>query len=730
MKPACQSGLRITADAYAREDAPEDKRVIVVIFSHGSRGFKARISCLDFCGMDGKTIDDNFRIWADPEAAVRGGVSKAVQGGHGNGGKCYMTQMFDDYALIQTAKKGRGNRYGTASGSIRFGYIPNRKEGRDFKIGSLKAGLEKALESVGCSVQAMPPQATGAMKMADGFTLCTGVAPKGYRNKIPVQALVTNLQQHPQMMRTLDLCKVYLVVNDELFNEGHELVAPEIEAIKGTEDGRVISIPDLLEDPQAEKRISTTVGGTLPTGEITLRTSQKSMRWGLKGRHNIVYRAQSGYVGFDPVTELDVQSPYRNNIYGECYLEALEASKQNDRARLAESPLTRSVRAFVGEQVQVYAKEFEAHDRRRHDQEERNALSKMNEALDEWKNRFLGELMHGLWGLDDNGGQRGTKKPLPTGKPARLELNVSHNKAGVGVAFRPSLRFLDREGRHIRAVPFRWVSDDTNVAIVDEDLAIVNTFSVGHTEIFAETVDGKLRSNKAPLDVVPIREIRIVPLELEIAAGSRQRLEATCKLSNGGETGDVYLVWTEANPKVASVSSSGLVYGFAPGETEVAAGDDRCMSQEPATIRVSISPGRGVGGQPGHGYPKVLVSEVDRDPETDESVVFNSDEPPVSQRPIDVDRNIWWVNSAAPLAKLYLDDARGYGHESREWRMYHLERYIDIIFQIAVTNGPTEVKELSANDWIAQWGEKVAMIQAAAASDLDDFIATGQLPEE
>jgi hypothetical protein len=722
--------IKNSSDAYAREDAPEDKRVIVVIFTHGSKGFKARISCLDFCGMDGKTIEENFRIWADPEAAMRGGISKAVQGGHGNGGKCYMTQMFDDYAFIQTAKKGKGNRYGAAGGSIRLGYIPDRKEGRDFKIGSLKTGLEKVLQSVGCSIQALPPQAKQAMKIADGFTLCTGVGPKGYRSKIPVQALVTNLQQHPQMIRTLDLCKVYLVVNDELFNEGHEIVAPEIEPIKGTENGRVISIPEFLEDSQTGERISTTASGTLPAGEITLRTSEKNMRWGLKWRHNIVYRAQSGYVGFDAVTELDVQSPYRNQLYGECHLESLEAFKQNDRSRLAESPLTRSVRAFVGEQVQAYAKEFEVHDRRKRDQEERNALSKMNEALDSWKNRFLSELMHGLWGSGEDGLPRNGKKPLPSGKPARLELVLSHSKAGLGVAFRPRLRFFDKEGRHVRAVPFHWVSDDTNVAMVDEDLTIVNTFAVGRTEIYAETLDRKLRSNKVGLEVVHLREIQISPLELDVVAGSRQKLEAICRLSNGEETRDVFLVWTEANAKIAAVSSSGLVYGFAPGETQVVAGDDKCMSSEPAIIKVTTGQGRRTGDQHGTGYPRVLVSEVDLDPDTDETVVFSKDEPPVSQRPDDADRNIWWINSAAPLAKLYLDDSRGYGYKSSEWRVYHLERYIDIIFQIAVTNGPVEVKELSVNDWISQWGEKVTLIQAAAVSDLSDFIATGQFPEE
>ena len=352
----------------------------------------------------------------------------------------------------------------------------------------------------------------------------------------------------------------------------------------------------------------------------------------------------------------------------------------------------------------------------------------MNEALDRWKNRFLNELMGRLWGPGP--GPVPPPPPLPVGKPAKLELTLTHPKAGLGVAFRPLLKFFDADGRRIRPVPFRWVSEDTNVALVDEDLLVINTFTVGRTVIYSETLDGHLVSNRVPLEVVHIEEIHIVPNHLEMETGSRQKLEAVCRLSGGGQTGSVYLEWTESNPSVAKVSSAGLVFGFSPGETQVTAGDDSCLAKEPAIVKVSAGQGRGRGDQRGRGLPLVLVSgDFDKDPETQEFVYFSSEEPPVAQRPKDVDRNIWWINSAAPLAKLYLDTSRGYGHESGQWRMYHLERYIDAIVQIALTHGPTEIESLSPSEWIIQWGGKVAEIQAAAAADLSEFIRSGELPK-
>ena len=188
-KAACQNGLKNSADAYARGNAPEDRRVIVVIFDYSHKGVRPSISCLDFSGMTSTTIEESFRIWADPEASQRGAKSGAVQGGHGNGGKCYMTQMFQDYALIHTAKREQGNRYGVVGGSIRFGYIPNREQGRNFEVEDLGAELEKVLKPVRSSLEKLPNAALKAFREAGGFTFLTGVGPKGLGETISSSAV-------------------------------------------------------------------------------------------------------------------------------------------------------------------------------------------------------------------------------------------------------------------------------------------------------------------------------------------------------------------------------------------------------------------------------------------------------------------------------------------------------------------------------------------------------------
>ena len=720
--------LKNSADAYAREDKAEAMRVIVVLFDSGRRGRPSSISCLDMCGMTSSKLEQNFRIWADPEAASRGAREAQVQGGHGNGGKCYMTQMFERHALLHTAKEGKGSKYGVPGGSVRFGYIPDPARGRDFPVADIVKELDRLLVEIGCSVGALPRVAQDALSLADGFTLVTGVGPKGYEKKFPIPHLVSNLEEHSQMIRTLEICKIFVVVNGKPYNQGKPLALPEIEPMEGAEQPRIIPVPEVLRDPDSEQSVPTTKDGKLPTGTLVLHTSKVSMRWSKKGRHNVIYKAESGYIGYITVTALDIQSSYRDRIYGECTLESLEPFKQNERGQLASSPLTRAANHFISEEIQKYAKEFEARDRRQHDQEERNALSKINESLDRWKNKFLNELLHGLWGHGP-GEDSPPRLLLSSGKAARIELALSHQKAGIGVAFRPILKFFDASGKHIRAVPYRWVSEDTNVAMVDEDLLIINTFSYGQTIIYAETMDNKLQSNKVPLEVVRIRDIRINPPLLEVEVGSRAKLEAICSLADGVETNDLYLVWTEGNDNVAKVSSAGLVFGFAPGETDVTCGDDKYEAKERAKIKVIPGTGRGKGEHRGRGYPLVLISSIDPDPETKEHVHLSSEDPPVYQGPQDFDRNIWWINSSAPLAKLYLDTSKDYGYHSREWRMYHTERYIEVISQITLLHGPGEVPLLSVAEWLLQWGGKVAEIQAAAAADLSEFIASGAPPQ-
>lgn len=707
--------IKNSADEYVRCDAHKTERIIVVLFDNGAPNRSASISVLDFGGINSHVIEQNFRRWADPEAATHRGRSSNVQGGHGNGGKCYMTMMFREFGLLHTVKNGLGNRYGVKGGSFRFGYMPDRNIGRNFIVDDVENELEKVLQKIGYSINLLPQSAIYTLQARKGFTLVTGYGPKGFQNKT-AQNIVKALRGHPQMITTLHLCDVFVMSQGRVQEDANPLTLEKVTPDSYITE-RIFVIPSELVDSQTDEIISTTNEGISANGKLILRTSDRNMRYGRKFLHNMIYESESGYIGYTPMVELGVQSTYINRIYGECQLESLESAKLNARDQLANSPLTRAVKEFIHSKVTELAREFERRDRRYYDQREKSELSRLNEALDEWKNKFLSEYM---------GAGVGPPRPPPTsypaGTPARIEVSLDHSRAGIGVSFRPRIRFYDDQENRIRPVPIQWISLDTNVAWVDPDLNIVNTFAKGETKLWAQVLDGSLASNKVLLRVLRLRTIHLQPSSITIAAGTRKKIQAICTLSNGETIPDIALIWTEDNPVVARVSKYGMVFGGSPGITTITAGDDSCMADNNVEITVTEGPGK----ERGLLYPRILVSSADPDPDTKDEVNLSRDDPPVLQRPQDVDRNIWWINSSAPLARMYLDNEQGYGYGTREWRIYHIERYIEIIAQIKLITDP-DLDRMDAETWVTNWGQYVADVQAEAASSLRQFIQSGDI---
>jgi len=637
--------------------------------------------------------------------------------------------MFEDFALLYTVRNAVGCQYGVPGDSIIFGYVPDPGSGKDFEVSDVASHIDDCLKTVRTSLSDLPEPGKQVALSSAGFTFVRGVKPKGFQRRIDVDDLVESLTGHPQMVTPIMACQVYVFVDGYALNDGYPLSLEEIEPIEGYELPRIVAIPEKLKDPQSRQMVSTTEEGRYPPGSVEIRTSKKNMRYGKGGkrqaRHQVTFRTNlSGFIGRVPMGHLDVRSAYRDRMYCSCHLDALDRYQRNDRSALAVSPLTRAVEAWISAQVQEFCEQFEDRESKIRSRQGREELSRMNEFLDHWKNEFLKDLMQGLYGAGEGRGQ-GRGEPLPSGKPTSMQLSISHSKAGIGVSFRPTLKFLDKKNQRIRPVPYRWVSDDNNIAmVVDEDLMLIQTFAEGRTHIFAEMLDGRLRSNKVPLEVIPIKQVRVSPAELEMELGGRRKLEAICTLYDGTETSDVYLEWMENNPSVVRVSSSGMVYAFALGQTEVTAAADRCKSDCPARITVVEGTGSGEGGKKSKGYPRILLSEVDCAPGEAQPAYFSPDIPPVYQRDEDTDRNIWWINLASPFARLYYDPDPS-GIPSQRWRMYHVERVIDIMVQIAIVHGPESSDTLDSRGWIFQASEKEAEIRSKAIDSLLDFIETG-----
>jgi len=145
--------VKNSAAAYIRLSTEPRKRVIVLFFSSRRGTNPSSIACLDFVGMTSTQIERDFRHWADPDAAIRESgrdISIGELGGHGNGGKCYMTQMFENYAYFRTVRDKYSCEYGVEEGSVAFGYIPDRESGKDFPVSSIADAMNSCLKAVRC----------------------------------------------------------------------------------------------------------------------------------------------------------------------------------------------------------------------------------------------------------------------------------------------------------------------------------------------------------------------------------------------------------------------------------------------------------------------------------------------------------------------------------------------------------------------------------------------------
>lgn len=713
--------IKNSSDMYRRTEASPDDSVILVLLKDGRRGHPAVVGCLDFGGMTTADIERKFRNWADPEAARSDGA--VVEGGHGNGGKCYMTQLFESHSYLHTLHAGRGNRYGFRGGSAVPGYFPSRTEGRGYSIEDADAELNAALEPFVLRISDLPHAAQAAWATRKGFTLVLGVGAKALtRARIPSAKWIENLQGHQQMVQSIQRNRIFVMHNGRILPDEAPLALPLIEPIPGAEVSRIVPVPAELPDPDSGEAIPT--GAMEGVSTLELRTSHVSMRWSLKARHTISGWTHDGRsTGYWEVPSLS-RAGYANQIYGEIRLDALAEYKQNDRRNHSQAPLTRAVQQWISERIEEYAAEFAKIDRLQATQEEQAELSRLNEALNAWKNRFL-EKNFGGAGSGAREGTEGEKpaprQQLPRGEPARLVLALSHAQAGQGVTFKPNLQFFDAKGDRIRTVAYRWESTDWAVATIDSDLNMITTHAPGVTTLSAVCKDSGLRSNFVTLEVLNIKSIELAPAEIEVSAGGRYPLIATVHTKDGRQSQGVYLVWTEDNTSVVSVGASGMVFALLPGSSSVIAGDNQVMSDTPTRVTVTTVNEKQDGG----GFPRVLLSEIDVDPFGEKPPIFSSAEPPVHQRPQDVDHNIWWINMASPLARYYYKS----GARSKEWRVYHLERYIEVMVKINLHYDFLHGEEVSFETVLRKWEEESIEMQRSAAESLGAFLEGGDIAD-
>lgn len=165
--------LKNSWDAYQRhpERLTEAGPLVVLQFLVRGKSFH-EVRVIDFCGMSGQDIDRAFKRWFDMRAATKGagGAAGKILGGHGNGGKFYMRQMFGESRII-TWSGGKLNEFGFNQ-RRQYGYAKGRQE--------VAQGLDSAASELPLSIESLPvPLSEALLAGRAGFTVVKGWKPAG-----------------------------------------------------------------------------------------------------------------------------------------------------------------------------------------------------------------------------------------------------------------------------------------------------------------------------------------------------------------------------------------------------------------------------------------------------------------------------------------------------------------------------------------------------------------------
>src|SRR2546425_8550262 len=160
--------LKNSVDAYIREDVPDNAQYIFLKFRSKTKDSPYAFECVDFVGMTRDDIEKAFKRWGDPDAANRGGKYRTY-GGHGNGGKFYMRQMFSNSRFV-TYRNGRMNV---------FGFNEKRKYGFAAGLDNIRVNQRKALDLAGLTGVSFPEGIKERFKKGDvRFTIVIGESPR------------------------------------------------------------------------------------------------------------------------------------------------------------------------------------------------------------------------------------------------------------------------------------------------------------------------------------------------------------------------------------------------------------------------------------------------------------------------------------------------------------------------------------------------------------------------
>ena len=382
--------LKNSVDAYRRARIADKEQAVYFRFDDRTKG-GAIIECIDFNGMSENDIEKALKRWFDPEASKRGLRNLKTYGGHGNGGKFYMRQMFDTSYFI-TYKDGLLNV---------FGFSENKKYGFADGYRNKKLNPEEALKYAGLDKPYIASEIKNRVKEGKtGFTVVRGIKPATMPNSLRVKYLINQLVSFPQSQRILVRITSKVIYNDEvLFDKLQpELLTP----LTSFEHVEPIPVPEtLVYETHHDRVVIQMRDNKYPAGVLRLSTSEQPLTKNSKNGelNRIDVLGELGVIGSYKIHELGTAAllPQSVFIYGELECPILEKPGsdcvQNDRSKLIENPTTKALLEWVNSQIVELCKKIGEKERKEREEKMKDISSSLNNYLNDWKDKFMSKIL-------------------------------------------------------------------------------------------------------------------------------------------------------------------------------------------------------------------------------------------------------------------------------------------------------------------------------------------------
>jgi len=423
--------IKNSVDAYIRQEppVPDDEQYIILNFRDGAKGEPPMFECIDFCGMTSEDINKALKRWGDPRAASRG-QKKSVFGGHGNGGKFYMRQMFERSYFL-TYRNGKLNI---------FGFNEHRKYGFARGLKDKPSTPKEAIKLAGIDELSLPEGTIDRILNGErGFTVVRGIRPDHVKSVVPVGRLCEKLRFHPQARKIVQRKPIRVLHSGKLYLD--RLEPERIELRPGFENLPRIPIPTELpheEDGNVEQ--IEFANKTFAPGYLKLMVAKEP--FGRSSRISelncIDVLGEIGVIASYKIYELPYLKQYAQAefMFGECYCPILEDPNEdcvkNDREKLIDGPKTRALLRWITEKVDEVGKEIEKEEAKERKLQNLKLSDEFNKILNTWKNQFMDKLLAEVLGGPGTGPSVGGMGQDGTGGGSRPKSATKGGGGGEG----------------------------------------------------------------------------------------------------------------------------------------------------------------------------------------------------------------------------------------------------------------------------------------------------------